>query len=115
MRYFCSALAALTLVGVALAIALGSVVDALRIFYTLLTVSFFVPILAGLYAPHATTLEAGTSIACGIIATVVTQFATAGRGIAGLTADVIGVAAALVGFAIVYLSRLTLYGSTRTL
>ena len=65
--------------GVALAIALGSVVDALRIFYTLLTVSFFVPILAGLYAPHASTLEAGTSIACGIVAAVATQFMTGGQ------------------------------------
>ena len=101
--------------GVALAIALGSVVDALRIFYTLLTVSFFVPILAGLYAPHASTLEAGTSIACGIIAAVATQLLTAGRGIAGLTPDVLGVAAALAGFAVVYVSRITLYGSTRTL
>ncbi|HEX7797233.1 MAG TPA: sodium:solute symporter family protein [Vicinamibacterales bacterium] len=106
---------AVAVLGVGLAITLGSVVDALRIFYTLLTVSFFVPILAGLYAPHATTLEAGTSIACGIVATVVTQFATAGRGIAGLTADVIGVAAALLGFAIVYLSRISFYGSTRAL
>src|SRR4029453_10953332 len=60
--------------GVLVAISLGSVVDALRIFYTLLTVSFFVPILAGLYAPHASTLEAGTSIACGIVAAVATQF-----------------------------------------
>jgi solute:Na+ symporter, SSS family len=101
--------------GVALAIALGSVVDALRIFYTLLTVSFFVPILAGLYAPHASTLEAGTSIACGIVAAVATQLLTAGRGIAGLTPDVVGVAAALAGFAVVYISRITLYGSTRTL
>src|SRR5262245_49303379 len=76
--------------GVALALVLGSVVDALRIFYTLLTVSFFVPILAGLYAPHASTLEAGTSIACGIVATVATQFMTGGRGVAGLTPDVLG-------------------------
>jgi len=101
--------------GVALAIALGSVVDALRIFYTLLTVSFFVPILAGLYAPHASTLEAGTSIACGIAAAVAAQFLTGGRGIAGLTPDVVGVAAAFIGFAIVYLSRIIFYGSTRTL
>ena len=113
-------IARLTAVGVAalgvlLAIALGSVVDALRIFYTLLTVSFFVPILAGLYAPHASTLEAGTSIACGIVAAVATQFLTGGRGIVGLTPDVLGVAAALVGFAAVYVSRITLYGSTRTL
>jgi SSS family solute:Na+ symporter len=101
--------------GVALAIALGSVVDALRIFYTVLTVSLFVPILAGLYAPHASTLEAGTSIGCGIMVTVATQFATRGRGINGLTPDVLGVAAALIGFAVVYLSRITFYGSTRTL
>jgi solute:Na+ symporter, SSS family len=106
---------AVACLGVGLAIVLGSVVDALRIFYTLLTVSFFVPILAGLYAPHASTLEAGVSIGCGIAAVVVAQFATAGRGIAGLTPDVLGVAAALIGFAVVYLSRITFYGASRTL
>jgi SSS family solute:Na+ symporter len=106
---------AVAVLGVGLAIALGSVVDALRIFYTLLTVSFFVPILAGLYAPHASTLEAGTSIACGMVAAIATQLMTGGRGLAGLTSDVVGVAAALLGFAVVYVSRLTFYGSTRTL
>src|SRR5262249_29347043 len=70
-----TAVSAATL-GVALAIALGSVVDALRIFYTMLTVTLFVPILAGLYAPHASTLEAAVSIGCGVAATVVTQLAT---------------------------------------
>jgi SSS family solute:Na+ symporter len=87
----------------------------LRIFYTMLTVTLFVPVLAGLYAPHASTLEAGTSIGCGIAATVVTQFATGGKGVAGLTPDVLGVAAALIAFTIVYVSRMTFYGATRTL
>jgi SSS family solute:Na+ symporter len=94
---------------VSLAIVLGSVVDALRIFYTLLTVSLFVPILAGLYAPYASTLEAATSIACGVVAVIAIHVATGGRGFAGLTPDVLGVAAALIGFGIVYVSRLALY------
>ena len=99
--------------GVLLAITLGSVVDALRIFYTLLTVTLFVPILAGLYAPHASTLEAGISIGFGLATTLAAQFATSGRGIAGFPPDVVGVTAAIVAFAIVYLSRITFYGATR--
>jgi len=43
--------------GVVLAIALGSVLNALSIFYTLLGVSLFVPILAGLYVRRAGTAD----------------------------------------------------------
>src|SRR5262249_53333971 len=45
-------------IGVGLALALGSVVDALTIFYTLLGVSLFIPIVAGLYSPRTTSREA---------------------------------------------------------
>jgi SSS family solute:Na+ symporter len=108
-----SAVGAATL-GVGLAIVLGSVVDALRIFYTLLTVSFFVPVLAGLYAPRASTIDAGASIAAGIAVVVIAQFATSGRGVAGLTPDVLGVAAALGAFLVTYLSRTIFHGASRS-
>ena len=95
--------------GIALAIALGSVVDALTIFYTLLTVSLFVPILAGLYAPRASSVEAMTSIVCGVAAVLVVQFSAGADGIGGLTPAFIGLVAAAAGFLIVYLSRLRSY------
>ncbi len=63
--------AAAALFGTVLAIILGDVVNALTIFYTLLGVSLFVPILAGLYVQKATTVEAIAAIVCGVAAVVV--------------------------------------------
>jgi len=98
-------------VGVSLAIALGSVVDALTIFYTLLSVSLFVPILAGLYISRASTIEAMTSIVCGVSALLLVQFGVGSQGIAGLTPALVGLIAAIAGFAVVYLSRMASHGS----
>ena len=92
-------------VGVALAIALGSVLKALEIFYSLLSVSLFVPILAGLYVRRAGTPDALASIACGVATMVAVQFATAGRGIAGVTPALAGLAASTLGFVAVFISR----------
>ncbi|HEY7292749.1 MAG TPA: sodium:solute symporter family protein [Vicinamibacterales bacterium] len=94
-----------SLLAVALAIALGSVVDALTIFYTLLSVSLFVPILAGLYLSRATTPEALASIGCGVAAVVVMQVTTGGRGIAGMTPALVGLLAAMAGFSAIFVSR----------
>jgi SSS family solute:Na+ symporter len=92
-------------ISIALAIALGDVVNALTIFYTLLSVSLFVPILAGLYLPRATTKEAMSSIVCGVAAVLVIHSATGGQGIRGLTPALIGIATAVASFAIVYIGR----------
>jgi SSS family solute:Na+ symporter len=99
-------------IGVALAIILGSVVEALTIFYTLLSVSLFLPILAGLYSERASTVEALTSIVCGVVAVLVVQFAIGGQGVAGLTPALIGLIAAAIGFAAAYLFRISIDGST---
>lgn len=99
--------------GVALAIALGSVVDALTIFYTLLSVSLFVPILAGLYVPRASTPDALAAIACGVAVVLVVQFTTGGRGVAGLSPALLGLMAASAGFLVVYVSRTGFYGRER--
>src|SRR3954447_22374247 len=96
-------------VGVLLAIALGSVLNALTIFYTLLGVSLFVPILAGLYVRRAGTPEALASIGCGVAAMLVLQFATAGAGLWGLTPALAGITAAAIGFTVVLLSRSRVY------
>ncbi len=54
------------LAGVFLAVQLPSVIAALSIFYSLLGVSLFVPIIAGLYVKRAGTPEALASVAAGI-------------------------------------------------
>jgi solute:Na+ symporter, SSS family len=100
----CTTVVAATL-GVALAIVLGSVVEALTIFYTLLSVSLFVPMLAGLYVPRASTREALASIGCGVGAMLLVQFGTGGRGIAGFTPAFVGILSAAIGFSICCVAR----------
>ena len=61
-------------VGVVLAIVLQTVIGALTIFYSLLVVTLFVPILGGLYSRRAATPEALAAIAAGVVALAVVRF-----------------------------------------
>lgn len=101
------------IVGVALAIALGSVLNALTIFYTLLGVSLFVPILAGLYVRRAGTPEAMASMFGGVGTMVVVQAATGGRGIFGMTPALAGLIAASAAFLVVFMIRSRTYEPER--
>jgi SSS family solute:Na+ symporter len=91
--------------GVLFAAALSpTVIDALSIFYTLLGVSLFVPVVAGLYVRRAGTPEALAAIAVGVVTVVATQLATGGRGygvfspaLAGLTAGVVACVLVAIG------------------
>jgi SSS family solute:Na+ symporter len=87
--------------GVGLAIVSRSIVDTLTIFYTLLTVSLFVPILAGLYMTRARTPHALAAIASGVTAMLVVQIATGGGGWGVLTPALIGLTAAIAAFLVV--------------
>jgi SSS family solute:Na+ symporter len=88
------------ILGVALAIVLGSVVNSITIFYTLLSVCLTVPILAGLFAPKVGTADAIASIAVGVPLTLVVQLTTGGRGYGLLPPALIGIgASALACFA----------------
>ncbi len=98
---------------VVLALALGSVLVALTIFYSLLVVSLFVPILAGLYVRRASAPEALASIACGVVTMVSVQFTKRGE-IFGLTPVLAGIIAATVGFALVFISRSRTYEPEQT-
>jgi solute:Na+ symporter, SSS family len=89
------------LMGVALAITSASIVTLLTIFYSLLTASLFVPILAGLYVPRARTAEALSSIVCGVTAMVAVHFGSAGHGYGALTPALAGILAASIAFIIV--------------
>ena len=62
-------------IGVLLAIVLQTVIGALTIFYSLLVVTLFVPILGGLYVPRARSREALAAICAGVGTLLVVRFA----------------------------------------
>ena len=81
--------------GTALAIVLRSIVEALGIFYTLLAVSLFVPLIVGLYVRRVRTPEAIASIAAGVAVVAVVQVGPGSGGVAGFTPAMLGLGAAL--------------------
>ena len=85
--------------GVALAIVLPpSVIGALSIFYSLLAVSLFVPVIGGLFAEGAGSRDALAAIATGVTVRIALQVFNAGRGVGVLDPTLIGTAAAAVAF-----------------
>lgn len=86
--------------GTALAIALGSVVNALTIFYTLIGVSLFVPIIAGLYVRRAAAGSALAAMIAGVASALVVHVATGGRGFGLVSPAIAGLAAAATGWVI---------------
>lgn len=91
--------------GVVLAIVSATIIGTLSIFYTLLSVSLFVPILAGLYWRRAGLPEALASIGVGVGCLLAVQLATGGRGVGPLTPDMLGLIASALGFLFVLASR----------
>jgi SSS family solute:Na+ symporter len=65
--------------GVLLSIYLSAIVQAMTVFYSLLGVSLFVPVLGGLYSKRAGSAEALGSIAAGVLTLLVVRFGVAGR------------------------------------
>lgn len=99
-----------TIAGAALAIgvALGvakDVVDALGIFYTLLSVSLFVPLIAGLYLLRADADSALAAIGAGVAVVAGLQVFNSGASIGVWTPAMLGIAAAAAAFAVVSLVR----------
>jgi SSS family solute:Na+ symporter len=99
-----TAVAAGTL-GVLVALVAASVITALTIFYTLMSVSLFVPVLGGLYVPTARSREAMGAIVAGVATVVVRQFVFGGVRLYGLTPAMAGLAAAAGVFAAILLLR----------
>ena len=86
--------------GVLLSIYLSAIVQAMTVFYSLLGVSLFVPVLGGLYSKRAGSAEALGSIAAGVLTLLVVRFGVAGR-VPWLDPTLTGLmAAALVYFAV---------------
>ena len=87
------------ILGVALAILSESITDALSIFYTLLGVSLFVPVVAGLYLRRPRALDALAAIVGGVAAVVAAQLWNGGEPIGIFTPAMCGLVAAVVAFA----------------
>jgi SSS family solute:Na+ symporter len=92
-------------IGVALAIVVPSVIDALSVFYSVVTVSLFVPVLAGLYVRKAGTPEALAAIGAGVAALVAAQLGTGGRGLGPLPPVLVGLLAAAAACALSLILR----------
>lgn len=93
------------ILGLAIAILLADLVAALTIFYALVGVSLFVPVVAGLAGHRGGAPEALASIAAGIVALLVVQLATEGRGYGVFNPSLIGLFAAASGFVLVWFAR----------
>jgi SSS family solute:Na+ symporter len=60
---------------VLLAIVLQTVIGALTIFYSLLVVTLFIPIIGGIYVPRARSRDALAAIAAGVMTLFLVRFA----------------------------------------
>lgn len=80
--------------GTGLAVSAESIADVLSFFYTLLSVSLFVPVIAGLYLKRVGSPEALGAIAAGVSLATLVQIVTAGAGAGGLTPAMWGLVAA---------------------
>ena len=86
--------------GVLLSIYLDTVIGALTIFYSLLGVSLFVPVIGGLYSRRAGARPALAAILAGVITLLVVRFGTGGF-YPWLDPTLAGLAVAALAFAIV--------------
>jgi SSS family solute:Na+ symporter len=80
--------------GVGLALLAPTVIAALSVFYSLVSVSLFVPVVAGLYLRRTGTPEALAAIAAGIAGLAAAQLGTGGRGLGPFPPVLVGLLAA---------------------
>ena len=90
--------------GVLLAIFSPTIIAALGIFYALLGVTLFVPVLAGLHLKRTGPPEALASVSAGIAVTVALRLAGVTR-VGVVTPELAGIIAAALGFAAVFAGR----------
>lgn len=82
--------------GIAMALYLPSIIAALTIFYSLMTVSLTAPLLFGLYSERAKTAHAFASAVLGITTTLLINHLTGGKGIGIFTSQALGILTSLV-------------------
>jgi SSS family solute:Na+ symporter len=91
--------------GVLLAIQLETIVGALGIFYSLVGVSLFVPLLGGLYTRRPGTMAALASIVAGIATLLFFVYERGGRGFGLLNPNLLAIGAAAIAYVIVTAAR----------
>jgi SSS family solute:Na+ symporter len=91
--------------GVALAIVQPTVLGALRLFYTMLSVSLFVPILAGLFTKHGGVPEALASIGAGVAVASIVLFGAPEGSSRLLDPTLLGILASAAAFVLVAVLR----------
>jgi SSS family solute:Na+ symporter len=91
--------------GMGIAIWSPTIIGALSLFYALLGVCLFVPIVAGLHSRRAGTPEALSAIGAGVFTDVALRLMTGGRGIGAASPELIGLAVAALAFAVVSIGR----------
>ena len=91
--------------GVLLALQVRTIVDALQIFYSLLGVSLFVPVIAGLFWRRGGAPEAFASIVAGIGVLLIVRLATGGNGFGLLNENLAGLISAAAAFVLVATAR----------
>ncbi len=93
------------LAGIVLAIQLQTVIGALGIFYSLLSVSLFVPVIGGLVTRRAGPAEALAAMGAGIATLLFFTYSSGGRGYGLLNPNLLGLAAAALAFVVVMVAR----------
>jgi SSS family solute:Na+ symporter len=88
--------------GVAVALAYGSVRAAVSVFYSILTVTLFVPVVGAVYLRGAGRREGLASVLVAVSALAIVQLATAGRGYGVVSPALAGVLASGCAFAVAY-------------
>ena len=91
--------------GIGIALVAAGVVSALSIFYTIMGVTLFVPIVTGLMSERPSSTEALASIVSGTIVVGAFQLLHGGKPLAGITPAMGGLAAAIVAFLVAYTIR----------
>jgi len=91
--------------GVGVALVYGSVAAAIGVFYAILTVTLFVPVLGALYVRGAGRIEGLASILTGVPVLALTHYLSAGRGYGVLSPALAGVLASAAAFGAAHLAR----------
>lgn len=86
--------------GIGVALVYGSVRAAVSVFYAILTVTLFVPVVGGLYVRGAGPREGMASILTGVLVLGVTHVLTSGQGYSVLSPALAGVLASAVAFGV---------------
>jgi SSS family solute:Na+ symporter len=99
------AVVAAGLAGVMVALLFETVTAALRVFYSLLTVVLFVPVVAGLHSARAGRAEAAASIGAGVSAMVLVLLIWGPAGRNGWRPEMVGLAVAALGWTLTAMAR----------